>query len=204
MTLANKITAARFLLSLFVFAAIVLAGRGLPAPWTTAAWWTAMVLFTVTAATDALDGWAARRYGEETSLGRIADPLVDKIVVCGSLILLLGSPAAASVCPPWLIVVVIAREFLIQGLRGAAEGKRIAFPANFWGKQKMIVQSISTVAVMLYAAHFDGVTWAWWAAHGFAWALLMSTIASGLTYAPLARRVLRQESDAPDPAPSED
>lgn len=189
MTLANKITLGRFFLSFVFFADVLLIGR--VKGWETACYWAGIVLFLVTAVTDAVDGYYARKYKEVTSVGRIADPLVDKVVICGAFILFLAIPAIASILPAWMVAVVVIREFTVSGVRSAVEGKGIAFGANVWGKIKMSVQCGAVVTAMVYGAHFTGFGWAWWSAHGAMWIMLAATVASGAAYLLEARRLLR-------------
>ena len=74
----------------------------------------------------------------ETDLGRIADPFVDKIMILGSFTLLM--PLTVHIMG-WMVVVMLARELLVSGIRGFAEARGIAFPASVWGKSKMVLQS---------------------------------------------------------------
>jgi CDP-diacylglycerol--glycerol-3-phosphate 3-phosphatidyltransferase len=188
MTLANKITIGRFFLSLVYFAVVLLAGRW--TAWDWLVWDLATAVFLVTVVTDAVDGYYARKYKEVTNVGRIADPLVDKVVICGAFVLFLGHPAIAAVLPPWMVVVVLLREFVVSGLRSAAEAQGIAFGANVWGKIKMAIQSGAAVAAMVYAAHFIPFVWAKWVAVACMWIMLAATVISGITYLLEAKRVL--------------
>jgi len=96
----------------------------------------AALLFAVTAATDFLDGWIARRRGLVTVIGKFLDPLADKLVVVSTLIMLvhLGRVAA------WLVIVIMAREFIVSGLRTMAMGEGIVIAAGQEGKYKTAVQ----------------------------------------------------------------
>src|SRR2546425_4951265 len=85
---------------------------------------TSFVLFVVAASTDWLDGYLARRRGETTTLGRILDPFVDKVIVLGAFIFLL--PIADSAVMAWMVTVVVARELLVTGLRSYLEGESVA------------------------------------------------------------------------------
>ncbi len=188
MTLANKITAGRFGLSLVFFVDLALAGRR-PA-WDPLLIDSAVVLFLVTVITDVVDGYYARKYGEVTNIGRIADPLVDKIAVCGALILFQGYRPLALLCPAWMVLVVVLREFIVHGLRSVAEAQGIPFGATFWGKQKMFVQCVAVVSSMIAVVHTDLIPWAPTFAIAAMWVMLVSTVVSGLTYVLDARRAL--------------
>jgi phosphatidylglycerophosphate synthase len=166
----------------------------------------ALGTFLLAAATDWLDGFLARKYDMETAFGRIADPFVDKLLVCGAFILfafyLKGNPYLRSVegtagtqrylvnVAIWMVIVIVGREFLISTLRGYAESRNVKFGANVWGKQKMIFQSAAICAILLHQAALNyhvgfaiGTTILLWLAVG--WTLL-----SGILYIQRAARVL--------------
>lgn len=152
MGLANRITIARGGLALVLWSILhvidVRAVRDDPL------WWVAFALFVVTAATDSLDGYVARSRKEVTVFGRIADPFVDKLLILGSMIFLLGIslPDLTWVVPPWTVAVVLAREILVTALRGAVEGAGGDFAAGPWGKLKMLAQCIAIGGALLYGA----------------------------------------------------
>jgi CDP-diacylglycerol--glycerol-3-phosphate 3-phosphatidyltransferase len=113
----------------------------------------AFVVFLVAASTDAVDGWYARRYGAVSVLGRILDPLVDKVLVCGGFILLAGRPSGPGEPPsaiePWMAVVVVVRELLVTALRAELERSGRDFSAGLSGKLKMVVQCVAILAELL-------------------------------------------------------
>jgi CDP-diacylglycerol--glycerol-3-phosphate 3-phosphatidyltransferase len=199
---ANRVTVARGVLALVLWAllhAIDAWGLGV------GAWWGAFALFVVTAATDSLDGYLARRMGDVSVFGRIADPFVDKILILGSMVFLLGIPGTTSVLPPWTVAVTLARELLVTALRGAIEGAGGNFQAGAWGKWKMVAQCMAIGGVLLDGAGFALVRWSVIdfgpgpAAHA-AWSLArvvcvgaaLITAASGVEYAIRAIRTLRR------------
>jgi CDP-diacylglycerol---glycerol-3-phosphate 3-phosphatidyltransferase len=184
MTLANKITLARFVLSLVSFVTLWFHDR----PHMLTATY---VLFLTVALSDMLDGWAARRYGEITELGRIADPMVDKISVCGILILSQRIPETASLVPAWVIVVVVVREFAVSGIRAACEARGIPFPANVWGKLKAFLQNVLAASSVMHPVLTSGQPWAVWFVKIAAWSAAVATVVSGAIYAREAARVLR-------------
>jgi CDP-diacylglycerol--glycerol-3-phosphate 3-phosphatidyltransferase len=179
-TLANKITIGRFFLSFVYFGVVLVVGHA--GSWDWLVWDIATAVFLVTVITDALDGYYARKYKEVTNVGRIADPLVDKVVICGALILFLGIPAFDRVLPAWMIV---------SGLRSFAEAQGIAFGANLWGKIKMVIQSGAVVTAQVYAAHFTRWEWSRWFTVVVMAIMLAATVISGATYCVEARRVLK-------------
>src|SRR5574337_1575498 len=103
--------------------------------------------------TDWLDGYLARKKGLLTDFGRIADPFVDKIIVCGGFILLIQH--AHDIIPPWMVVVIVAREFLVNSIRSYSESKGIEFGATIWGKAKMFVQSLTISLILLFFAYLQ-------------------------------------------------
>ncbi|MEM9416119.1 MAG: CDP-alcohol phosphatidyltransferase family protein [Planctomycetota bacterium] len=126
----------------------------------------ATALFIAAAATDALDGYYARRWDVVSKFGRIMDPFCDKVLVLGALVFLAGPGFAASGLSypiggpqvhlsqasgvyPWMVVVMLARELLVTGIRGELEGSGHKFGANVWGKLKMILQSVVVPAVLV-------------------------------------------------------
>lgn len=122
MNLPNRLTVARFFLTLGFVAA-------LSADWAYGRT-VALLLFVLGTATDYADGYIARKYGLITDFGKLMDPLVDKIMVSGAFICLI--PAI----PAWAVVIIISREFLITGLRLLAASKGVVLPAEAIGKHK--------------------------------------------------------------------
>jgi CDP-diacylglycerol---glycerol-3-phosphate 3-phosphatidyltransferase len=120
----------------------------------------AAALFVLAAATDAIDGYLARRWNVVSPFGRIMDPFADKVLVVGAFIYLAG-PAfhlgeavrgredfQVSGVEPWMVVIALARELLVTSIRGFAEARGVAFPADWSGKAKMILQSIAVPAIL--------------------------------------------------------
>lgn len=114
-------------------------------PWPYAAT-TALLIFTVASLTDWLDGALARKYGWITDLGKLLDPLADKILILGALI----SLVERQVAPMWMVVVIMAREFLISGLRQVAAKKQKILAAERVGKHKTISQIIVILVSLGY------------------------------------------------------
>jgi CDP-diacylglycerol--glycerol-3-phosphate 3-phosphatidyltransferase len=109
----------------------------------------AAILFAVTGATDFLDGWVARRRGLVTVIGKFLDPLADKLVVMSALVMLvhLGRVAA------WVVIVVMAREFIVSGLRTIAMSEGIVIAAGQEGKTKTIFQLAGISFLLLHYAY---------------------------------------------------
>jgi len=150
--------------------------------------WVGVGVFLVAAASDFLDGWLARRRRQVTPLGKLLDPMADKLLISGAFI----SLVEVGVAPAWMVVVVIAREFAVTGLRAVAAERGLTIAASAWGKIKMGVQVACIVALLLSkpaaphaVAHFAEPVGRW-----LLWATLLVTVASGVDYFVAFRRVL--------------
>ena len=176
----NKISAARLVLSILVCALIPLKF-----------YWVALVLFLIAAGTDWLDGWYARKYNLVTKLGRVLDPFCDKVLICGTFILL-AVEMNSGLFPfwgkiaGWMAVVVVARELLVTVLRSMIEGAGGDFSAKMAGKLKMWFQCIAAVASLLaLAMSADGTAVPTWLLVTIAisvWVAIISTLQSGWNY----------------------
>ena len=125
----NMLTAARLVLAVVLF---VLQSLGQP--------FAAMIFFIIAAGTDWVDGYWARKYGQVTKVGRIFDPFVDKVLVCGVFIFLAAEYPESGI-HPGLAVIVFAREMLVTALRSTIEQSGGDFSANWPGKWKMLGRS---------------------------------------------------------------
>ncbi len=170
-TIPNVITFSRLILSFLIFALIDQGGL----------WITTTVLFVIAVTTDFFDGYLARRWNQKTVLGRILDPFVDKIIICGSFLFLQNEPASGIFA--WFNTILISREMFITSLRGFLEQRGIDFKAEFSGKVKMVVQSI-TVPVCLLACHPSLSQQAFWDWLQFVliYATIAITVYSGVEY----------------------
>lgn len=186
MNLANQITVGRLFLAAVLFVLLETACRGVESG---GMWYGAFALFLITVLSDGLDGYVARSRGEITAFGRIADPLADKIAISGVLVLAHSLPQTAALVPWWIVLTVIAREFLVSGLRGYLEGLGKRFGARWEGKTKLIVQAVYCGAVLFY----PGSRFAW--VETFAaiclWLTLAITVLSAVAYIRSAVVILR-------------
>ena len=107
----------------------------------------ASALFIAASITDGIDGYLARRRGQITTMGILLDPLADKLLIAAAFITLVQYNP--SLVPAWVAVVIIAREFLVSGLRSIAASEGFTIEASELGKFKMLVQIVSVVAVIL-------------------------------------------------------
>jgi CDP-diacylglycerol---glycerol-3-phosphate 3-phosphatidyltransferase len=184
LNLPNAITISRLLLAFVLFALIYIRGF----------WITSAVLFLLAAATDALDGWVARRYGMITTLGRILDPFVDKMIVGGAFVFLLGKPGSG--VDPWMVIIVLGREMFITSLRAFLEQHGRDFSASLSGKLKMATQCAAVTVSLLSLNEWFG------AIDGFIlfrdvllWTAVVVTLYSGLVYIYRGAQMLRREPE---------
>jgi CDP-diacylglycerol--glycerol-3-phosphate 3-phosphatidyltransferase len=105
----------------------------------------AVAIFIVASLTDLLDGKIARKYNLVTNFGKFMDPLADKLLVCSALICLveLGS------LPAWIVIIIIAREFIISGFRLIASDNGVVIAASYWGKFKTTFQMLMVIVLIL-------------------------------------------------------
>ena len=145
--------------------------------------WVATIVFCVAMSTDWLDGRIARRTGRTSSFGSLLDPVADKVLVLGTLVVLLDQ----NVFPAWMVAAIVGRELLVSGLRLAALERGVVIAARDLGKLKTWSQAIAAAAGGVAAAG------AW--SHSVSWWLLLVSVAltwlSGLDYARSAPRLLR-------------
>ena len=120
----------------------------------------ALVLFVVAASTDWIDGWWARKFDQVTQLGRILDPFCDKMIICGTYIVLAVEmrdyPWYISISG-WMAVVVVGREMLVTALRSFIEQSGGDFSAKMAGKLKMVFQCIAVAASLVVLTYTDPV-----------------------------------------------
>lgn len=184
LNMPNLITATRLMLSIVLFSMIAAGG-----------WWiTAAGLFVFAASTDALDGYLARRYKQITVLGRILDPFVDKVIVCGTFVFLLERQGESdSGVNAWMVIIIIGREMFVSSLRGILEKEGKDFSASLAGKLKMSLQCVAITASLLSLS--ESLPWTWLppVRDFLLWAAVGITIWSGLVYLVRGFSLLRQE-----------
>jgi CDP-diacylglycerol---glycerol-3-phosphate 3-phosphatidyltransferase len=181
MNWANRLTLSRLALTVLFVAA-------LNSSWHYART-SALILFLIAGITDFVDGEVARRYGIVTNFGKLMDPLVDKIMMAAAFISLVPLKAV----PAWAATTVVARDFLITGLRLMAASKGRVLPAEKLGKQKTSWQIITVIFFLLLLSiaelRVDLANTIWWsrawetAGPVLVWLTVGLTIYSGLGYA---------------------
>lgn len=184
----NQVTTIRLILSivLFVF---------LHFHWYWAGFW----LFLLAAGTDWLDGFWARRYGQITILGRMLDPFVDKVIICGTYIFLAADPNSGLAA--WMAVLVLGRELLVTALRSFLEQQGADFSAAISGKLKFILQCFAVEASLFWlsyqpahppAAFGKDSDWIQSTVVVSVWSMIAITIYSGYAYVLAALKLIRR------------
>jgi len=151
----------------------------------------AAAVFLLATLSDYLDGYIARNYDSQTTLGKFLDPLADKIVVTAVLIMLAGVSRTPNV-PAWMVVVIVAREILVTGLRAVAASEGKIIEAGELGKYKMALQAIALQALLIRYTyiHVD-----FFAAGMFVlWIAMIVSIWSGVDYYIKALAAMRRRS----------
>jgi CDP-diacylglycerol--glycerol-3-phosphate 3-phosphatidyltransferase len=106
--------------------------------------WIALAVFIVASITDTLDGQIARRKNLVTNFGKFMDPLADKLLVCSAMIAMVDMGRI----PAWVVIIIIAREFIISGFRLVASDNGVVIAAGWWGKIKTVVQMIMVIVLI--------------------------------------------------------
>ena len=177
MNLPNKLTILRVILIPFfvVFMLFDITGA--------ADKWIALVIFCVASLTDMLDGKIARKYNLVTNFGKFMDPLADKLLVCTALICL----TSMNRLNVMVVLVIIAREFIISGFRLVASDNGIVIAASYWGKFKTVSQMALIIVLIM---DLGGV----WNVVGtvLTWVALLLTVVSLIDYIAKNKQVLTQ------------
>lgn len=177
MNLPNKLTILRVILIPFfvVFMLFDITGA--------ADKWIALVIFCVASLTDMLDGKIARKYNLVTNFGKFMDPLADKLMVCTALICLTSMNRLNVI----VVLVIIAREFIISGFRLVASDNGIVIAASYWGKFKTVSQMALIIVLIM---DLGGV----WNVVGtvLTWVALLLTVVSLIDYIAKNKQVLTQ------------
>ena len=145
----------------------------------------ALAIFIAASLTDMLDGKIARKYNLITNFGKFMDPLADKLLVCSAMICLIPM----NLLPAWIVIVIIAREFVISGFRLIASDNGIVIAAGFWGKLKTICQ-MAMVIVLILTIYFPVLS-----VPGLVltYAALALTVISMVDYIVRNRQVLKEQ-----------
>ena len=173
LNLPNLITISRLLLAFGLFALISTGDY----------WLTSAALFIFAASTDALDGYLARRNQQITVLGRILDPFVDKVIVCGTFISLLEHQGQNdSGVRAWMVIIIVGREMFVSSLRGILEQQGKDFSASWSGKLKMILQCLSISVCLITLSPDVTFTGNELLRNGVLWLSIAATVWSGAVY----------------------
>ncbi len=202
LNLPNQITIARLGLAIIFVVLLSQYSQVEPKPWMLDL---AATIFILAAVTDILDGYLARKRGQVTALGRVLDPLVDKVLVCGAFILFAGQPFVDATghnvteVRAWMVVLIVGRELLVTGLRGFNESIGKSFGASLYGKLKMWMQSVAAPAILLIIAHEEA--WGWSEAAGWiktilVWLTVIVTALSTAVYLFRSRYILEESVPA--------
>ena len=177
MNLPNKLTVLRVIMvPFFVFFMLTDVGGA-------AYKWIALAIFVIASLTDMLDGKIARKYNLVTNFGKFMDPLADKLLVCSAMICLIPSGKL----PTAIVIVIIAREFIISGFRLVASDNGIVIAANYWGKFKTVSQMAMIIVLIAdLGGVFDLI------GQILIWLALALTIISLIDYVWTNRQVLTQ------------
>ena len=168
MNLPNKLTVLRVIMvPFFVFFMLTDVGGA-------ANKWIALVLFIVASLTDMLDGKIARKYNLVTNFGKFMDPLADKLLVVSALVCFI----ALDRIPAWIVIIIIAREFIISGFRLVAAESGIVIAASWWGKWKT---AVTMITIIFMIPDFGG-TIVFWIEQALIYASLILTIISLIDY----------------------
>lgn len=214
--LPNQLTLGRVGLSAVFFVLLGLYRGSLA--WGAALLGAAFVIFLLACLTDILDGYFARRFNQTSAFGRMVDPIVDKVLVVGAFAMLAGPDYTHSAAPvvtalerklpfwltggmlscvqPWMVVVILAREFIISGVRGYSEAQGVKFPAIPAGKFKMATQSAAIGTVLYQLAWLPEANWAVWTKIVVVWLAVAVTVFSGAFYLRKARNLVNLDESS--------
>lgn len=168
MNLPNKLTILRIILvPFFVFFLLTDCLGG-------ASRWVALAIFIIASLTDMLDGKIARKYNLVTNFGKFMDPIADKLLVCSALICLVEMSRLEA----WIVIIIIGREFVINGFRLVARDQGVVIAASYWGKYKTVFQIIMTCFLIV---NFEA-TWLVIITQVLKWVALALTVVSLVDY----------------------
>lgn len=137
MNTANKITLLRVLLVPFFMVFLMMPSS--------ACHWIALAIFIIASATDGIDGYIARKYNQITTFGKFVDPLADKMLTTAAFVVFVADGRVA----PWALFIIMAREFIVSGVRLLAVGEGKVIAASFWGKLKTVMHMVAIIAAIV-------------------------------------------------------
>lgn len=175
MNLPNKLTMFRVILIPFFIVFLLV-------PITPYDKWIALAIFIVASLTDLLDGKIARKYNLVTNFGKFMDPLADKLLVCSALICLIELDKL----PSWMVIIIIAREFIISGFRLVASDNGVVIAASYWGKFKTTFQMAAVCLLIADIAALNVVT------QIVLWIAVILTVVSLIDYLIKNKNVMRE------------
>ena len=195
MNLPNKLTLGRFVLTV-LFLVIFFSRTAFNET-------VALVLFVTASITDYYDGMIARRDKLITNFGILMDPLADKIMVCSAFIAFVGR----DLVPAWMVVIIVARELAITGLRLVAASKNVVLAAEGYGKHKTVSQISAIVSVLVLVSYAQwgrpgelifgfrvfNAPWVYWFAELSKWTAVVLTAISGVLYLWRNRQIYLQD-----------
>ncbi len=158
----------------------------------------ASILFILLSISDGLDGYLARRRGQITTMGMLLDPLADKLMISAAFISLVEF--TPHIVKPWIAIVVIGREFLVNGLRSIASAEGFTIEASNLGKLKTIIQIVAVVAAILSHRWYDW-RFGWyilpivWTAYTAIYFMVLVSIISAVDYFAAFWRKIDHASD---------
>ncbi len=147
----------------------------------------ALAVFIIASITDAVDGYIARNYNQVTNFGKFVDPLADKMLTTAAFVILVSYERMSV----WALMIVLAREFMVSGIRSmaAADGKVIA--ASMWGKLKTVSQMVAIIAAIILMLPYFPQTAAEIITDILVWLSVVFTVISGADYLMQNRSVLK-------------
>ena len=146
------------------------------------------VIFAAASITDWFDGYLARKNNLVTNFGKFMDPLADKLLVCSAMICMIELGRL----PAWIVIVIIAREFIISGFRLIAAENGVVIAANYWGKFKTVSQMVMIILLILNVGEIYGGFWDI-LTQIFIWLSVALTVISLVTYIMQNRGVLSMQ-----------
>jgi len=134
-----------------------------------------VAVFLLASLTDFLDGYLARKRNEVTTLGKLLDPIADKLLMSAAFI----SLVEVGVAPAWMVVIVVGREFAVTGLRSVAISQGITIGASIWGKYKTVSQVVAVVLLIIGRKYLGAYFFLGQVA---LWAVVVLALLSGADY----------------------